>query len=92
MPVSRTSQRRRSAEAGVLGVLPGTIGLLQTTEVIKLLLGIGSPLIGRLLCYDALAATFRELRLPRDPSCPGCGPAATFRGYDDLVQLCSTNA
>lgn len=62
------------AEAGVLGVLPGTIGLLQATEVIKLVLGIGEPLIGRLLTYDALTTEFRELRLSRDPSCPMCGP------------------
>lgn len=78
------------AEAGVLGVLPGTIGLLQATETIKLLLGIGTPLIGRLLCYDALAASFRELRLPRDPACPGCGPDAVFRGYEDIAVICAT--
>ena len=64
------------AEAGVLGVLPGTVGLLQATEVIKLVLGIGRPLIGRLLMYDALETEFRELRLSRDPSCPMCGPGA----------------
>ena len=78
------------AEAGVLGVLPGTIGLLQATEAIKLLLGIGQPLVGRLLCYDALAAGFRELRLPRDPQCPGCGAAAVFTGYADLAALCAS--
>jgi len=61
------------AEAGVLGVLPGVIGLLQATEVIKLILGIGAPLIGRLLTYDALDASFRELRLHKDPDCPMCG-------------------
>jgi molybdopterin/thiamine biosynthesis adenylyltransferase/rhodanese-related sulfurtransferase len=64
------------AEAGVLGVLPGTIGLLQATEVVKLILGVGEPLIGRLLTYDALSTEFRELRLSRDPSCPMCGPGA----------------
>jgi sulfur-carrier protein adenylyltransferase/sulfurtransferase len=79
------------AEAGVLGVLPGTIGMLQATEAIKLILGIGAPLVGRLLCYDALAATFRELRLPRDPNCPGCGAHATFTGYQDLAQLCAAD-
>ncbi len=79
------------AEAGVLGVLPGTIGMLQATEAIKLILGIGAPLIGRLLCYDALAATFRELRLPRDPNCPGCGGNARFTGYEDLAQLCAAH-
>jgi len=77
------------AEAGVLGVLPGIIGLLQANEAIKLLLGIGQPLVGRLLCFDALAATFRELRLPRDRQCPGCGGAAEFRGYEDIAQICS---
>lgn len=61
------------AEAGVLGVLPGVIGTLQATEAIKLLLGIGEPLVGRLLQFDALAMTFRTLRLPVDPDCPGCG-------------------
>jgi len=64
------------AEAGVLGVLPGTVGLLQATEAIKLILGIGDPLIGRLLTYDALAAEFRVLKLSRDPDCPICGPDA----------------
>ena len=62
------------AEAGVLGVVPGLVGLVQATEAIKLLLGIGEPLVGRLLHVDALAMRFRELRLPRDPDCPGCGP------------------
>jgi molybdopterin/thiamine biosynthesis adenylyltransferase len=79
------------AEAGVLGVVPGTIGLLQATEAMKLILGIGAPLVGRLLCYDALATTFRELRLARDPDCPGCGAQAQFRGYEDLAQLCAAH-
>ena len=77
------------AEAGVLGVLPGIIGLLQANEAIKLLLGIGAPLVGRLLCFDALAATFRELRLPRDRNCPGCGANAEFRGYEDIARICA---
>jgi sulfur-carrier protein adenylyltransferase/sulfurtransferase len=77
------------AEAGVLGVLPGVIGLLQATEAIKLLLGRGTPLVGRLLCYDALAATFRELRLSRDPACPGCGRDAVFHGYADIARICA---
>jgi len=77
------------SEAGVLGVLPGVIGLLQATEAIKLVLGLGESLVGRLLCYDALAARFRELRLPRDPACPGCGASAVFNGYEDLAQLCA---
>jgi molybdopterin/thiamine biosynthesis adenylyltransferase len=64
------------AEAGVLGLLPGTIGIIQATEVVKLILGIGTPLIGRLLTYDALEMEFRELRLSRDADCPMCGPNA----------------
>jgi molybdopterin/thiamine biosynthesis adenylyltransferase len=63
------------AIAGVLGVVPGTMGLLQATEALKLILGIGEPLIGRLLIYDALDGTFQELRLQRDPTCPACGDA-----------------
>lgn len=62
------------AEAGVLGVVPGVIGAIQATEAIKLLLGIGEPLVGRLLVWDALEMSFRELKLRRDPSCPMCGP------------------
>jgi molybdopterin/thiamine biosynthesis adenylyltransferase/rhodanese-related sulfurtransferase len=67
--------------AGVLGVVPGTLGILQATEALKVLLGIGEPLVGRLLIYDALDSTFTELALRRDPACPACGdPAeATFR-------------
>ena len=77
------------AEAGVLGVLPGIIGLLQASEAIKLVLGIGTPLVGRLLCFDALAATFRELKLPRDADCPGCGTHAQFAGYEDIARICA---
>lgn len=65
------------SEAGVLGVLPGMIGLIQATETLKLLLGIGQPLTGRLLNFDALSMRFRELKLPRNPDCPGCGSFAT---------------
>jgi adenylyltransferase/sulfurtransferase len=61
------------AEGGVLGVLPGLVGMLQATEAIKLLLGIGQPLVGRLLLVDALRAQFRTLKLQRDPDCPACG-------------------
>jgi len=78
------------AEAGVLGVLPGIIGLLQASEAIKLLIGIGAPLVGRLLCFDALAATFRELRLPRDAHCPGCSLNARFEGYEDIARICAS--
>lgn len=62
------------AEAGVLGVVPGLVGLMQASETVKLLLGIGEPLVGRLVHVDALSMRFRELALPRDPDCPGCGP------------------
>jgi adenylyltransferase/sulfurtransferase len=67
------------AEAGVLGVLPGIVGTIQATEALKLILGIGDPLIGRFLVYDALKMRFRELKLPKDPDCPVCGvrPAIT---------------
>lgn len=80
------------SEAGVLGVLPGVIGLLQATEAIKLILGIGESLAGRLLCFDALAMSFRELRLSRDPNCPGCGPVAMFDGYHDIARICASDA
>jgi molybdopterin/thiamine biosynthesis adenylyltransferase/rhodanese-related sulfurtransferase len=64
------------AEAGVLGVLPGIIGSIQAMEAIKLLLGLGDPLVGRLLAYDALEESFRVFRVQRDPDCPACGPNA----------------
>ncbi len=60
---------------GVLGVLPGTMGLLQATEVIKLVTGAGEPLVGRLLLYEALGATFTDLKVRRDPACPVCSRA-----------------
>lgn len=75
-------------EAGVLGVLPGTMGLLQATEVIKVILGIGNPLIGRLLMYDALDEKFRELKIRRDPECKMCGENATFTGFTEYEQFC----
>lgn len=77
------------SEAGVLGVLPGVVGLVQATEALKLLLGIGEPLVGRLLTYDALGMRFRELTLRRDPHCPGCGVDAMFEGYRDLERMCA---
>lgn len=67
------------AEAGVLGVLPGLIGVIQATEAIKLITGIGEPLIGRFLLYDALGMRMREITLRRDPQCPVCGDAPTIR-------------
>jgi len=63
-------------EAGVLGVLPGVVGLIQATEAVKLLLGIGEPLVGRLLVYDALAMTFRSFKTPRRKDCATCGDNA----------------
>lgn len=77
------------SEAGVLGVLPGIVGLLQATEALKLILGLGEPLAGRLLTFDALGMRFRETRLPRDPACPGCGPHAVFSGYEAIAQWCA---
>ncbi len=76
------------SEAGVLGVLPGIIGMLQANEAIKLVLGQGRPLIGRLLCFDALDASFRELSLGRDPACPGCAAGTLFAGYNDIALFC----
>lgn len=67
------------AEGGVLGVLPGVIGTIQATEAIKLLAGIGEPLVGRLLLYDALRMRVREITLPKDPECPVCSERATIR-------------
>lgn len=85
----RAEDAPNCAEAGVLGVLPGVIGLLQANEAIKLLLGIGSPLTGRLLGFDALAARFRETRLAPDPHCPLCAPGTPFPGYIDYAQFCA---
>ncbi len=77
------------AEAGVLGVLPGVIGLIQATEAIKLILGIGVPLSGRLLHFDALSMRFRETRLAADPDCPVCAPGRAFPGYIDYAAFCA---
>ncbi|MGZ4338295.1 MAG: molybdopterin-synthase adenylyltransferase MoeB [Gaiellaceae bacterium] len=77
------------AEGGVLGVLPGVIGSLQASEALKLALGIGEPLVGRLLLFDALAATFDEVKLRRDPACPVCGESPTITDYVDYVEFCS---
>ena len=77
------------AEAGVLGVLPGVIGLLQATEALKLLLGLGEPLAGRLLQFDALAMRFRETRLAPDPDCPVCAAERDFPGYIDYARFCA---
>jgi adenylyltransferase/sulfurtransferase len=77
------------AEGGVLGVLPGVIGVLQAIEALKLLLGIGDPLIGRLLVFDALGMDFRELRLRKDPACPLCGEHPTLTGLIDYDSWCA---
>lgn len=78
------------AEAGVLGVLPGVIGLLQANEAIKLVLGLGEPLTGRLLHFDALAMRFRETRLSPDPDCTVCAAGRPFPGYIDYQRFCAT--
>ncbi len=76
------------AEGGVLGVLPGVIGIIQATEAIKLVLGVGQPLVGRLLLYDALQMRFRELKLRRDPECPICGDHPSIHALIDYDQFC----
>src|SRR5207249_1594589 len=76
------------AEGGVLGVLPGVIGVIQATEAIKLVLGVGEPLIGRFLIYDALKMRFRELKLRKDPECPVCGTHPTVTKLIDYEQFC----
>jgi len=78
------------AEGGVLGVLPGMLGIIQATEVIKLILGSGEPLIGRLLLVDALALRFREVKLRKNPECPVCGANPTVRELIDYDQFCGT--
>ena len=80
------------AEAGVLGVLPGVVGAIQATEAIKLLLGAGQPLVGRLLLYDALGMSFRSLRIPKDPECPACGPNASIRTLREEAAACAAPA
>jgi molybdopterin/thiamine biosynthesis adenylyltransferase/rhodanese-related sulfurtransferase len=76
------------AEGGVLGVLPGVIGTIQATEAVKLIMGIGEPLIGRFLIYDALRMKFRELKLRKDPDCPVCGTHPTVTELIDYEQFC----
>lgn len=86
----RAEDAPNCAEAGVLGVLPGIIGLLQATEAIKLILGIGQPLSGRLLHFDALSMRFRETRLHPDPDCPVCAPGRVFPGYRQMAEICGS--
>src|SRR5713101_1010896 len=76
------------AEGGVLGVLPGIVGSIQANEALKLAIGIGEPLVGRLLLFDALAATFTEVSLRRDPTCPVCGETPTITEYIDYAEFC----
>ncbi len=76
------------AEGGVLGVLPGLLGVMQATEVIKLILGVGEPLVGRLVLVDALAMRFRELRVRKNPECPVCGTHPTVTELIDYNQFC----
>ncbi|MGE5836428.1 MAG: molybdopterin-synthase adenylyltransferase MoeB [Acidobacteriota bacterium] len=76
------------AEGGVLGVLPGVVGTIQATEAIKLIIGAGEPLVGRLLLFDALRMSFRTLKLQRDPACPICGDAPTIHALIDYEQFC----
>jgi len=76
------------AEGGVLGILPGLVGVIQATEVIKLILGIGDPLIGRLLLIDALGMNFRQLKLRKNPECPACGKNPTITKLIDYEQFC----
>lgn len=76
------------AEGGVLGILPGMVGLIQATETVKLILGAGEPLVGRLLLYDALGMKFREMKLRKDPSCPVCGENPTVTELIDYQEFC----
>jgi adenylyltransferase/sulfurtransferase len=76
------------AEGGVLGILPGIIGLIQATETVKLILGIGEPLVGRLMLYDALGMKFRELKLRKNPECPICGDHRTITKLIDYQEFC----
>jgi adenylyltransferase/sulfurtransferase len=80
------------AEGGVLGILPGLVALVQATETVKLLTGIGEPLIGRLLQVDALRMEFREFRLRKDPACPACGAEPTIRELADYEGFCGVTA
>jgi adenylyltransferase/sulfurtransferase len=80
------------AEGGVLGILPGFIGVVQATETVKLILGTGKPLIGRLMTYDALDMSVREMKVRKNPKCPICGPNATIKELIDYQQFCGVHA
>jgi len=79
-------------DAGVLGVLPGIVGLLEATETIKLILGKGRTLVGRMVALDALETTFREFKLRRDPECVMCSDSAVFKGFIDYDEFCAARA
>lgn len=78
------------AEGGVLGILPGIVGAMQANEAVKLLLGIGEPLVGRLVHFDALSFRFREIKLRRDPACALCGERPTLTALEDIAFACET--
>lgn len=78
-------------DAGVLGVLPGVIGMLQATEALKLVAGVGTPLVGRLLIYDAWRMRIREIHLPRDPECPVCGVEPSIRSLKPYQHVCMSD-
>ncbi len=77
------------AEAGVLGILPGVVGTLEAVEAVKILLGVGDPLVGRLMLYDALQQRFTELKVERNPGCPVCGDGVEVVEYVDYEQVCA---
>lgn len=77
------------AEGGVLGILPGVIGVIQATETVKLILGVGKPLLGRLMLYDALDMSFREMKVRKNPKCPICGPNPTIKHLIDYQEFCN---
>jgi len=79
-------------EGGVLGVVPGVVGTLQATEALKVVAGVGQPLIGRLLTFDALEMTFRQFKVKKDPRCPVCGPSPSITSLLDYEQFCGTRA
>ena len=89
-PASSSTVAPNCAEAGVLGVLPGVFGTLQATEAIKVLLGIGAPLVGRLMTFDALAMAWHEFRFQRRADCAVCGPTATIKTLSDSEAACRT--